>query len=182
MSASPIARQAHSHAQLIPAMRKVLISEPSQMPDVYSSTPNGTLYSTTPGGMEFFPLLLSYWTFHSHFIIVVFSDDCTKLSESREKCELVGKGIRKWKQQQHTECFFSHVKLENVNLCWARINFINSCVTLFTLRLATRDWFHRFSASTRCILYETEHTKKHMCITSKSNICEWVSENFRLIR
>lgn len=50
MSASPIARQAHSHAQLIPSMRKILISEPSQMPDVYSSTPNGTLYSTTPGG------------------------------------------------------------------------------------------------------------------------------------
>lgn len=50
MSASPIARQSFSHAQLIPSMRKVLISEPSQMPDVYSSTPNGTLYSTTPGG------------------------------------------------------------------------------------------------------------------------------------
>lgn len=52
MSASPIARQAHSHAQLIPAMRKVLISDASQMPDVYSSTPNGTIYSTTPGGKD----------------------------------------------------------------------------------------------------------------------------------
>lgn len=52
MSASPIARQACSHAQLIPAMRKVLISDPSQMPDVYSSTPNGTLYGTTPGGKK----------------------------------------------------------------------------------------------------------------------------------
>lgn len=52
MSASPIARQAHSHAQLIPSMRRVIISEPSQMPDVYSSTPNGTLYSTTPGGTK----------------------------------------------------------------------------------------------------------------------------------
>lgn len=52
MSASPIARQSFSHAQLIPSMRKVLISEPSQMPDVYSSTPNGTLYSTTPGGTK----------------------------------------------------------------------------------------------------------------------------------
>ena len=50
MSASPVARQAHSHAQLIPAMRKVLISDASQMPDVYSSTQNGTIYSTTPGG------------------------------------------------------------------------------------------------------------------------------------
>ena len=52
MSASPIARQACSHAQLIPAMRKVLISDPSQMPDIYSSTPNGTLYGTTPGGKK----------------------------------------------------------------------------------------------------------------------------------
>lgn len=53
MSASPIARQAHhSHAQLIPAMRKVLINDASQMPDVYSSTPNGTIYSTTPNGKD----------------------------------------------------------------------------------------------------------------------------------
>lgn len=49
MSASPIARQACSHAQAIPS-RKVLLTDPSQMPDVYSSTPGGTLYSTTPGG------------------------------------------------------------------------------------------------------------------------------------
>lgn len=49
MSASPIARQACSHAQAIPS-RKVLVTDPNQMPDVYSSTPNGTLYSTTPGG------------------------------------------------------------------------------------------------------------------------------------
>lgn len=53
MSASPIARQACSHAQTIPS-RKVLLTDPSQMPDVYSSTPGGTLYSTTPGGE--FPL------------------------------------------------------------------------------------------------------------------------------
>src|SRR4051812_9950931 len=50
MSASPIARQSFSHAQLIPSMRKVLISEPSQMPEIYSSTPGGTIYGTTPGG------------------------------------------------------------------------------------------------------------------------------------
>lgn len=51
MSASPIARQlaSHSQAQSIPS-KKVLIHDPNQMPDVYSSTPNGTLYSTTPGG------------------------------------------------------------------------------------------------------------------------------------
>ncbi|CRK93673.1 CLUMA_CG007202, isoform A [Clunio marinus] len=52
MSASPIARQAHTHAQMIPSMRRVLISDPSQMPDVYSSTPNGTIYGTTPGGTK----------------------------------------------------------------------------------------------------------------------------------
>lgn len=49
MSASPIARQACSHAQAIPS-RKVLITDPAQMPEVYSSTPGGTLFSTTPGG------------------------------------------------------------------------------------------------------------------------------------
>ncbi|CAG9788574.1 unnamed protein product [Diatraea saccharalis] len=48
MSASPIARQA-THTQAIPS-RRVLITDPTQMPDVYSSTPGGTLYSTTPGG------------------------------------------------------------------------------------------------------------------------------------
>lgn len=44
-----MARQAWSHAQTIPS-RKVLVTDPSEMPDVYSSTPGGTLYSTTPGG------------------------------------------------------------------------------------------------------------------------------------
>lgn len=48
MSASPIARQA-TNCQAIPS-RRVLITDPSQMPDVYSSTPGGTVYSTTPGG------------------------------------------------------------------------------------------------------------------------------------
>jgi len=49
MSASPIARQACSHAQSIPP-KTVLVHDASQLPDVYSSTPGGTLYSTTPGG------------------------------------------------------------------------------------------------------------------------------------
>ncbi|CAH0589210.1 unnamed protein product [Chrysodeixis includens] len=48
MSASPVARQA-TNVQAIPS-RRVLITDPSQMPDVYSSTPGGTVYSTTPGG------------------------------------------------------------------------------------------------------------------------------------
>lgn len=63
MSASPVARQAHSHAQLIPAMRKVLISDASQMPDVYSSTPNGTIYSTTPNG-KLKTLIVRVFKFH----------------------------------------------------------------------------------------------------------------------
>lgn len=49
MSASPIARQACSHAQAIPSKR-VLVTDASQLPELYSSTPCGTIYSTTPGG------------------------------------------------------------------------------------------------------------------------------------
>jgi len=49
MSASPIARQACSHAQAIPS-KCVLVTDASQLPELYSSTPGGTLYSTTPGG------------------------------------------------------------------------------------------------------------------------------------
>lgn len=50
MSASQMARQAcTSHAQSIPSKR-VLLTDASQLPDIYSSTPGGTLYSTTPGG------------------------------------------------------------------------------------------------------------------------------------
>ncbi|KAG8238614.1 hypothetical protein J437_LFUL017741 [Ladona fulva] len=48
MSASPVARQA-SRSQSIP-QRKVVINDPSQLPMDYSTTPDGTLYSTTPGG------------------------------------------------------------------------------------------------------------------------------------
>lgn len=48
MSASPVARQA-TQCQTIPS-RRVLINDPSQLPIDYSSTPGGTLYSTTPGG------------------------------------------------------------------------------------------------------------------------------------
>lgn len=59
MSASPIARQA-THSQVIPT-RRVLISDPSQMPDVYSSTPGGTVYSTTPGGILIEQCIL-YWS------------------------------------------------------------------------------------------------------------------------
>lgn len=53
MSASPIARQACSHAQTIPSKR-VLVTDASQLPELYSSTPGGTLYSTTPGGKNIY--------------------------------------------------------------------------------------------------------------------------------
>lgn len=49
MSASPIARQVTQN-QNIPSKR-IVISDPNQLPVDYSSTPGGTLYSTTPGGL-----------------------------------------------------------------------------------------------------------------------------------
>ncbi|XP_033227230.1 eukaryotic translation initiation factor 4E-binding protein 1 [Belonocnema kinseyi] len=48
MSASPIARQA-TQSQSIPSKR-VVIHDPNQLPADYSSTPGGTIFSTTPGG------------------------------------------------------------------------------------------------------------------------------------
>lgn len=56
MSASPIARQCVSHSQVIPT-KKVVIHDSNQLPDVYSSTPNGTLFSTTPGGKSILHLI-----------------------------------------------------------------------------------------------------------------------------
>lgn len=47
MSASPTARQAMNVPH---KTKRITISDPIQMPEVYSSTPGGTLYSTTPGG------------------------------------------------------------------------------------------------------------------------------------
>ncbi|CAO1354275.1 unnamed protein product [Diamesa tonsa] len=43
---------AKSHSQMIPSMKRIFISEASQMPDNYSTTPNGTCYGTTPGGTK----------------------------------------------------------------------------------------------------------------------------------
>ena len=34
----------------IPASRRHIVNDPNELPDRYSSTPGGTLYSTTPGG------------------------------------------------------------------------------------------------------------------------------------
>ncbi|KAF7265801.1 eukaryotic translation initiation factor 4E binding protein thor [Rhynchophorus ferrugineus] len=50
MSVSPIARQIAS-PQAIP-IRKVLVTDASELPNYYSQTPGGTLYSTTPGGTK----------------------------------------------------------------------------------------------------------------------------------
>lgn len=48
MSASPVARQAVSQA--IPVTRRVLVNHESELPNDLSSTPGGSLFSTTPGG------------------------------------------------------------------------------------------------------------------------------------
>lgn len=40
---------AQSQSQLIPT-RRILLTDDSQLPSDYSSTPGGTLYSTTPNG------------------------------------------------------------------------------------------------------------------------------------
>ena len=37
-------------------MRRVVVKDPSHMPTNYSETPGGTLFSTTPGGMQTFLL------------------------------------------------------------------------------------------------------------------------------
>lgn len=49
MSVSPIAR---SPSQAIPTIKRMIISDPADMPMNYSSTPGGTLYGTTPGGSK----------------------------------------------------------------------------------------------------------------------------------
>lgn len=49
MSLSPVARQCTTQSQAIPTRRMVITSN-SQLPQDYSSTPGGTLYSCTPGG------------------------------------------------------------------------------------------------------------------------------------
>lgn len=37
-------------AKTIPTSRRQIVNDPKELPDRYSSTPGGTLYSTTPGG------------------------------------------------------------------------------------------------------------------------------------
>lgn len=71
MSASPIARQACSHAQSIPP-KTVLVHDASQLPDVYSSTPGGTLYSTTPGGNYSNSFHTFFFLSKTHFFLVAF--------------------------------------------------------------------------------------------------------------
>ena len=55
MSASPVARQAVAHqAQPQSIPKRIQISSPADMPNDYSTTPGGTLFSTTPGGRALF--------------------------------------------------------------------------------------------------------------------------------
>lgn len=39
-------------AKAIPSTRRVTINDAAHMPQDYSTTPGGTLFSTTPGGMD----------------------------------------------------------------------------------------------------------------------------------
>lgn len=48
MSASPMARPTTEY-KAIP--KRILINDINDLPNDYSSTPGGTLYSTTPGGI-----------------------------------------------------------------------------------------------------------------------------------
>jgi len=48
MSASPVARQVVSSA--IPVSRRVVVNHEHELPNDLSSTPGGSLFSTTPGG------------------------------------------------------------------------------------------------------------------------------------
>lgn len=50
MSASPVARQAVAQAQPQSIPRRIQINSPAEMPHDYSTTPGGTMFSTTPGG------------------------------------------------------------------------------------------------------------------------------------
>ncbi|KAK2156977.1 hypothetical protein LSH36_201g03011 [Paralvinella palmiformis] len=49
MSDAKVTTMKASHTKEIP-IRRVLLSDPSQLPSDYSQTPGGTLFSTTPGG------------------------------------------------------------------------------------------------------------------------------------
>lgn len=59
---------ATSQTQTIP-IRRVLLTDDSQLPSHYSSTPGGTLYSTTPNGESFLflskPLTTDFSILHS---------------------------------------------------------------------------------------------------------------------
>lgn len=86
MSASPIARQA-TQSQSIPSKR-IVIHDPNQLPADYSSTPGGTLYSTTPGGqcnrflrVCFYSLSLFLALINFFFPHFNFSDALVKLLE-----------------------------------------------------------------------------------------------------
>lgn len=90
MSASPIARQA-TQSQNIPSKR-IVIHDPNQMPADYSSTPGGTLYSTTPGGQFNFSYFFfssqirteGFWEYHQQKLrLRSFSEQCSYFDRSQ---------------------------------------------------------------------------------------------------
>lgn len=93
MSASPIARQCVSHSQVIPT-KKVVIHDANQLPDVYSSTPNGTLFSTTPGG-KFSIFLFIPNLYDINFIHPLFSG-CSFNSTTEKSCFFYFYPLLRW--------------------------------------------------------------------------------------
>ena len=75
MSASPMARQ--SLSQNIPT-RNVTLGHVSELPHDYSSTPGGTIFSTTPGGQSGCGIC-SLWGFR-HFLVPHFFIKCCFIS------------------------------------------------------------------------------------------------------
>lgn len=90
---------------------------------------------------NFYLLLLSYWTFHSHFIIVMLLFRWLyKTQWESWKMWICRKRNKEMKAAKHGVIFFSCQTREcerfSVNLCWARINFI---IRVWLFSHSTRD-------------------------------------------
>ncbi len=49
MSEGPALERQSSESRAIPE-RRVVVKDPNELPNTYSQTPGGTIFSTTPGG------------------------------------------------------------------------------------------------------------------------------------
>ena len=60
----------------IPSIRRVVLNDVSQLPSDYGTTPNGTMFSTTPGGNLHAPSFLLFYNFDflRHFISLIFEN------------------------------------------------------------------------------------------------------------